>query len=480
MVAESRRRIECLAVVPLLAGLLALAALSLLPGILVVRAPWTAVPALSLAFWALSAWWPPFAGPGRGRIVSAVLLASVLVAALRLLPKHEVPPPPGWVPPPEPARSPRPGLLPPPLATLPSLLVLAAALALLLPATLGKHAPGARLAFQTATARLLLWRDGVPATAEPLLPLAPVGAHAPALATLAADVSHLSGLDPAPSLLLVVLAAAGLLLVGLFALHATWAPPRAAALGALLGLAVVRWPGAFSPWGEGEAVLALGFTLPAAALLLGHRSRSSAVAAAMLFSAGSLAQPLLAAAVAVATATLRRAGPGRPAAAGGLALVLAAPGLWPLVRSLSPQEAASLAAGIRLPALVPFALGLVVAALAPLACLRLAAPGSSRRRLAALAVAGVGGLLLLARVHGWVAAGQQPAPTREALARAAAATSPLDAVCAPEGVRDWVPALAGRPAGEPGPWIPTVYAEEWARRKRRPCPVRLDAFLDTR
>jgi hypothetical protein len=257
------------------------------------------VPALSLAFWALAAWWPPLAGLGRGRFLSAAVLAFGLLSLVRLLPKHEVPPPPGWAPPPLVPPSARPGPPPPGLATAPSLLVLAAALALLLPVPLWHHAPGPRLAFQTTTARLLVWRGAVPTTAEPLLPLAPVGAHAPALATLAADVSHLSGLDPSASVLLVVVGAAGLLLVGLFAFHATWAPPRAAALGALVGLATAPWPGALSPWGEGEALLALGLALPAAALLLGHASRPSALAAGMVLAASALAQPILAATVLV-------------------------------------------------------------------------------------------------------------------------------------------------------------------------------------
>lgn len=469
---------------PLLAGLLALAALSLLPGLLVVRAPWTAVPALSLAAWVLGAWWPPLAGLGRGRVVSAALLASFLLVLLRLVPKHEVEPPPEWEPPPASPPPARPGLPPPPLASWPSLLVLGTALALLLPVPLWHNAPGPRLAFQTTTARLLLWRDAVPATAEPLLPLSPVGAHAPALATLAADVSRLSGLDPAPSLLLVVVAGAGLLLVGLFAVHATWATPHAAALGALLGLATARWPGALSPWGEGEALLALAFALPAAALLLGHSSRSSAAGAGMLLGAGALAHPLVAAAVLLAAAGVP--GPGRPtvkgrhAAAGVFALALAAPGLWPLARALSLREAASVALAIRPGSLAPFVLGLLVAALAPLACLRLGASRALGRRLAAAGLALLGGLLFVVRVHAWMASGQVPAPVRQALARVAAATSPLEAVCAPEGPRDWVPALVGRAAGEPGPWIPAVYAEEWARRARRPCSTRLEAFVRDR
>ncbi len=40
-------------------GLLTLGVLLLLPGLLVVRAPWTAVPFLSAAFWIVSWWWLP-------------------------------------------------------------------------------------------------------------------------------------------------------------------------------------------------------------------------------------------------------------------------------------------------------------------------------------------------------------------------------------------------------------------------------------
>jgi hypothetical protein len=360
--------------------------------------------------------------------------------------------------------------------------VVAASLAVVAPVLLWHHAPGPRLAFETTTARLLVWRDGVPATAEPLVPLAPVGAHAPALASLAADVARLSGTDPAPSLLLVVVAAAGLLLVGLFALHATWAPPRAAALGAVVGLAAAPWPGLLLPWGDGEALLALAFALPAAALLLGHASRSSAAAAGMLLAAAALAQPVLAAIVllacTIAANLSRRVGLSRLAFSGILALVLAAPGLLPLARSLSLGEAEDILLSIRPAEMLPFALGSVLLAFAPLLFLpRLPEPPSRRRRVATVALAVVGAALLVGRVNGWVASGQQPARVRAALARVSAETGPLEVVCAPEGARDWVPALAGRAAGEPGPWIPPVYAEEWRKRPRRACSSRLETFL---
>jgi hypothetical protein len=460
-------------------------ALVLLPGLLVVRAPWTMVAPLSLAFWTLGAWWPPFSGPGRSRVVLAVLAASFLVALLRLVPKHEPSPPPGWQPPPAPPHPARPGIAPPPLASAPSLVVLAVALALLLPLPLWHHAPGPRLAFQTTTARLLVWRDGVPASFEPLLPLEPVGAHAPALASLAADVSLLTGVDPGPALLWVVAVAAGLLLVGLFALNATWVPARAAALGSLVALAVSPWPGLVSLWGEGEALLALGFLLPAAALLVGHASRSSAVAAALLLAAGALAQPLLAAVAVglVGLVTLGRSGASRRSAkrlalSVLLALALAAPGLGPLVRAISAREALSVATGFSAwKELPPFALWLALSALAPLGFLK-AAPRRSGAARAAAGVAGLAALLLVARVHGWFASGQLSETTRAALARAAAVTRPLDAICASEAARDFVPALAGRRAGEPGVWIPVVYAEEWARRERKPCSARLETLRE--
>lgn len=451
--------------------------LVLLPGLLVVRAPWPVVAPLSLAFWTLSAWWPPLAGLGRGRTLLASLAAMLLLLLLRVLPKHEVAPPPGWRPPEAaPPGPPPPGAPLPALATSPSLVVLAAALALLLPLPLWHHAPGPGLAFQTTTARVVLWRDAVPASYEPLLPLEPVGAHAPALATLAADVARLSGADPGRAQLWVLVAAAGLLLVGLFAFHATWLPAPAAALGALGALALAPWPGFLAAWGTGEAILALGFALPAVALLLGRRSRSSAAAAALLLAAGLAAHALLTAAVTgLATlAALRERSPGRGSRARlltalGLALLLAAPALWPLARALSPREALAAATTLRGGELASFAVGLLLAALAPRAFVQAAERRSRAMRAAAASVAVLSTLLLVARVHGWIAAGQLDAATRAALAQASSRAGPLDAVCAADGVRDFVPALAGRRPGEPGVLVPAPYAEEWAARERRPC-----------
>ncbi|MCG6928057.1 MAG: hypothetical protein LJF30_22470, partial [Acidobacteria bacterium] len=118
---------------PEAAGLLALVALSLLPGVLLVRAPWTTVPAFSVAFWTLGWWWLPLGS--RSRLLGASLVLFGVLALLRFLPKHAVPPPPGYD-----------GPAPSPLVTGPltgdvprlrsrsSLLVLGVALALLVPA----------------------------------------------------------------------------------------------------------------------------------------------------------------------------------------------------------------------------------------------------------------------------------------------------------------------------------------------------------
>ena len=126
--------------------------------------------------------------------------------------------------------------------------------------------------------------------------------------------------------------------------------------------------------------------------------------------------------------------------------------------------------------LAPFAFGLLLAVLAPLAFVRTAPRPSAAGRTAVAGATLLAGLLLVARVHGWFASGQLDARARAALSRAAAVTSPIESICAGEGERDFVPALAGRRAGEPGPWIPRVYADEWARRERRPCDARLSDF----
>jgi hypothetical protein len=456
--------------------LMALAALLLLPGLLVGRAPWPAVPALSLAFWALSSWWPAFSGLARGRFVAAALFVAALLLLIRVLPKHEVPPPPGTSPPaPQPRR--RSGRPTPRLASAPVAVLLGVALTLLAFACLWHHAPGPRMAFQTTSARLVLWRDGIPLSAEPLLPLAPFGAHAPALATVAADLSALSGSDPARAVVLVFVAASGLLLLGLFMLEAAWLPPWAAVLGALSGLAAAQGLDWLALWGPGEAALCLGLVLPASALVLGHSSRSSAFAAGALLGAGLLAQPLLTLAVwgACATALLWRRGRpglGRLVSASAAAAALGGPGLVPALRALSLDELPVILSPSARDA-AAFLLG-SAALLFAVPAGRWLSPPARGARLAVTVPLGLAfGACLVAAVQLPIAAAQLPSASEEALARVARITGPLDAVCAPTPLRDWIPALAGRAPGEPGPWIPAIYRDEWSARVRRRCRASL-------
>jgi hypothetical protein len=353
--------------------------------------------------------------------------------------------------------------------------VLAGALMLVAPVFLWRNAPGKRLAFQTTCARLAVWHGGLPASGEPLLALEPLGAHAPALATLIADLSELGAGDPGRAAAVVVAAAAALVVVGLFALHSIWVSPEAAALGTLAGLALAPWPSWLSMWGDVEALVALAFVLPGLSLVVGHRSRSSGVAAALLLAAGALSQPALTAlAVLVGLLPLlrrpdRARALGRSAWVGGVALALAAPGLLPLARALSPHEAAAIARSPRLLELATFGLGALCVGLAPLALRRRGSPCGRLR--CGLALAAV--LLLVLRVHGWFAAGQLRPETLSALELVAERTPSLTVVCAPEGIRDFVPALAGRRAGGRGAWVPPVYSDEWARAEHPPCAVDL-------
>jgi hypothetical protein len=456
---------------PDLRGVLALVALLTLPGVLAVRAPWTTVPALSVAFWTLSWWWLPI--EGRSRLLVALLAVSAVLALLRLLPRHFVPPPPGHPVPPPPVSGPTTGKAPP-LSSLPSMLVVAVVLALVAPFVLWANAPGREMAFATTSARLAVWRDALPWSYAPLLPLAPFGAPAPALATLAADLSLLCGLDPSRTVVLATLAAIGLALLGLYAFLATRLPAGAAALVATLALAAVPWPGVLAVWGEAGAVLALPLLLAAATLLTGHTSRPSAVAAGFLLAAAALAQPLLSlGALAAVTVTGGRRDLPRRCLAGGVALALALPGLLRAAQALSGREALSILAAVR-----PAEVGTFVGGMGLVTLLALLTPRRRGRhlplRVAAAALSVSAGVLLVLRVHGGLATGQLPLPVRSALARVSRRTSPLEAVCASPDVVDWVPALAGRPVGAsaPGaarPWVPPVLREESARGPRLPC-----------
>jgi hypothetical protein len=423
---------------PSLLGLLSFAVLLLLPGLLVVRAPWPAVPFLSLAFWVLS--WGWLLGASREPFLRGALLVFVLLVLLRLFKPLDARWP-GW----------------------PTVLVLVAAALPLAAFFLWPVCPGAEMSFHSLGARLLVWRDGLPATYEPLAPGLPFGAHAPALPAMAADVSLLSGLPPAKSVLLVHQAAHGLLPIALYALLLRRLAAPQAALAAVLTVALARVPTAFAALGDGGPLLALAFALAAAAWLGPGGHRSSAVAAGTFLGASALAQPALALAAVLALGLrLRPWNGGSPArmrlglATGG-ALVLAAPLLWRLARALSAGEAA--AAVILAPA-IPAAVSVATAILVPVLVRRCWPP---RRPLAALGLAALTAAAAWSARADWRARAAAPRPEGPdfaAIEGAASRTRPLDAICIEpaDGAGLWIPALAGR-AVRP-PWVPLVYRDE--------------------
>lgn len=378
-------------------GLFVLAGLLLLPGLLVVRAPWTAVPFLSASFWIVSWWWLPFLRVGRTRFLAATLAVFAVLAVLRLLKPSEASWPSG-----------------------PVAVVAGFALARVAPFFLWPVAPGADMSLHSLSTLLMVWRDGIPATYEPLLPIPSFGAYTPGLHGLAADVSLLSGLPAHRSAFLVATVAYALLQVALFALLSRLARPPAAALASVLALGMARVPQAFFGWGGNPSVLALAFLAAAAALLVRGTSRPAATAAGLVLGAAVVSHTMMAAA-AVGTLPLvvdlvRRAAPHeRPHAlrrlglAGLVALAAAGPFLLRLDFTLSAGESAWLADHLRGPHYAAdwarysqyYALAVlryVVATMndaflaASLAGLALAV----RRRLPGLAAAGLSGALLVA------------------------------------------------------------------------------------
>ena len=315
-------------------GLFAFAALLLLPGLLVVRAPWTAVPFLSAAFWIVSWWW----GLPRLAFLHGALVAFGLLLVLRLVQPEPI------------GRATRPGW--------PALLVCTAAAARLLPYGAWLVAPGADMSLHSLSALLLVWHDGLPRSYEPLLPIHKFGAYTPGLHALAADVALLSGLPAYRAAFLVSVGAYGLLQVALFAALKRFFSPATAALAAVIGLGLARVPQAFLGWGANPTVLALAFVVAAAALLSRGTGRSPAVAAGLLLGAAVLchtmvaacavaAFPLVFAAVIALPPDERRRAHERFVIAALIALLAAAPFLLALHFTLSSGERAWLADHLR-------------------------------------------------------------------------------------------------------------------------------------
>jgi len=256
----SAHRIPCV--------VLGLAALLLLPGFLVVRAPWTAVPFLSLFFWIASWWWLP--SVGRGRFLAGALVAFSLLAVFRLV-RFE-PARPSW----------------------PSLLTVAAAL---LRASAGLvPLAGAGAPLDLIPAQLMVWHDGLPLTYVPLGEAGNFGAHPHGVDALAADLSLLSGLAVPRTIRLAAALARGLSSLGVYALLVRRLGPGSAALITASIAVVVSLLEALTGGGDPSWSLALGFVLTGAGLLVSGRSRAGAVAAGAFGGAALMTAPAVVAA----------------------------------------------------------------------------------------------------------------------------------------------------------------------------------------
>ena len=293
-----------------LRGLVALLALLLWPGLVVVRSPGAVVPFLSLSFWLLSWWWVP-SGRERSSFLASALAFFVLLSLLRLL-------------------KPLPSLRP----SARTLGVYGLALLCLLPLVWLRVAPGLSLA--STEALLVVWREGFPGTYEPLLPLPGFGAHAPGLPFLAADVALLSGLAAPRATLLVALASFGLLATAVFGLLVRAGRPRVGlALATVVACATLVGAGAGAVQ-PGPAALAgaLGFT--ALRLLVRGSGRSPAVAGGALLGAALTVQALAVLPI-VTVAAFVGARPRRLLAL-AVGLLLAAPRLWLAFSTVSLAE----------------------------------------------------------------------------------------------------------------------------------------------
>lgn len=318
-----------------ISGLLTLAGLLLLPGLLIVRAPWPYVPLLSVSFWIASVWWVDLAGASRLHFLWAALACFTALGSLRLL-KLGRPSVPAW----------------------PAVLVAACACARLAPYFMWPVAPGADMSLHSLSALLMVWRDGIPKTYEPLLPIPTFGAYTPGLHGLAADISLLAGLPAHRSAFLVSVAAYGLLQIALYALLRRSFDQRVAGLASVLALGMARAPQSFFGWGGNPSVLALAMLTAAAALLASGRSRAPAMAAGLMLAAAVVSHAMMAAAAAAllpwvaslcwkAAPSERSAVVARFALAGGVALAVAAPFLLRLDFTLSAGERAWLADHLR-------------------------------------------------------------------------------------------------------------------------------------
>jgi hypothetical protein len=259
-------RIEFLSVI--LSVILGLAALLLLPGFLVVRAPWTAVPFLSLFFWIASWWWLP--SVGRGRFLTGALVTFALLAVLRLV--RFQPARPSW----------------------PSVVTVAAALLRASAGLVPIGGAGAHL--DLIPAQLMVWHDGLPVTYLPLREAGNFASHPHGVDAMAADLSLLSGVAVPRTVRLAAAVARALSSLAVYALLVRRLGPVPAAL-ITAGIAVVvGLLEALTGGGDPSWSLALGFVLTGAGLLVSGRTRSGAVAAGAFVAAALMTAPAVVAA----------------------------------------------------------------------------------------------------------------------------------------------------------------------------------------
>jgi len=384
----------------------AAAALVALPGVLVVRSPWRAMPLLSLAFWVTSWMW--LDGGSRTQVLHVFLTVFGALVPFRIV---------------------RPGPLP--RLGRAQMLVVLGAILVAVPQARRVVPAGTRAPVDALAAELLAWHDGWPASFEPLSPRQPF--QASGLAAIAADVVLLSGAPAHRAVFAVTVAADVLLLLALWSLAGTRAPPGRAAVvaaAALLPAAAVA---------TASGVLASAFAVEAVALWRDRRGHPSAFTAGACVAAAIATDVTTAPCALLLASLLSRIGPdpvadqapaspvpGRWRTAAWTAAVLALPLVW----RLPPVEAPDVAS---------------LAAVALAGLFRLAAGRRSvaewRVVASGLVVVAAGGAFL-GRAADVVTRDEEAAMTwiRDH-------ARPLDLVCAPDvPAARWIPAIAGRPA----------------------------------
>jgi hypothetical protein len=386
------------------------AALVALPGVLVVRSPWRAMPLVSLAFWVTS--WTWLLGGSRTRFLHVALVVLAALALLRLL---------------------RPG--PMPRLGRAQMLVVLGAILLAVPQARRVVPPGTRAPVEALAAELLAWHDGWPASFEPLSPRQPF--EAGGLAGIAADVVLLSGAPAHRALFAVTVVADVSLLLALWSLAATRAPPGRAAVVAAAALL----PAAAAA--EASGVLASAFAVEAVALWHDRRGHASAFTAGACVAAAIATDVTTALGALLLVSVLSRIGPasiadraqaspvpGRLRTAAWTAAVLA----LPLVGRVPPFDAPD------------------AAALAAVALTGLLGPIARRRSVAEWRVV-ASGLVVVAAGGAFLGRAADDVVTRDeeaAMTWIRDHAHPLDLVCAPEGpAARWIPALAARATTAP-------------------------------